>query len=180
MRIDLQGTSLRFGDHEPLFEGVDLTVEGGSFIVIEGASGCGKSSLLRLLNRLQEPTVGRLLVDGSPAGATDVTDLRRRAVLVPQTPVAVPGTVRDNLLWPFTFRANREHARPTDDVLRHRLDALLLDVDLDDEARTLSVGQRQRLALLRAVLLEEVGGLVKQLHGLILVIATLRHLSKAH
>jgi putative ABC transport system ATP-binding protein len=105
MRIDLQGASLRFGDHEPLF-------------------------------------------------ATDVTDLRRRAVLVPQTPVAVPGTVRDNLLWPFTFRANREHARPTDDVLRHRLDALLLDVDLDDEARTLSVGQRQRLALLRAVLLE--------------------------
>lgn len=74
MRIDLQGASLRFGDHEPLFEGVDLTVEGGSFIVIEGASGCGKSSLLRLLNRLQEPTVGRLLVDGSPAGATDVTD----------------------------------------------------------------------------------------------------------
>jgi putative ABC transport system ATP-binding protein len=63
--------------------------------------------------------------------------------------------VRDNLCWPFTFRANRKHAHPADDLLRHRLDALLLqDVSLDDEAGTLSVGQRQRLALLRALLLE--------------------------
>jgi len=155
MRIDLQGASLHFGDHEPLFEGVDLAIEGGRLVVIEGASGCGKSSLLRMLNRLQEPTTGRLLVDGSPAAAIDITDLRRRALLVPQSPVAVPGTVRDNLCWPFTFRANRKHAHPADDLLRHRLDALLLqDVSLDDEAGTLSVGQRQRLALLRALLLE--------------------------
>jgi len=155
MRIDLQNISLRFGDHEPLFEGVDLKVESGDFIVVEGSSGVGKSSLLRLLNRLQEPTTGRLLVDNAPPRDADITQLRRRAVLVPQTPIMGAGTVRENLCWPLSFRANCARIPPTDEVLRQRLDGLLLqDVELDDEARTLSVGQRQRLALLRALLLE--------------------------
>ena len=155
MRLDLRGASLRFGDHEPLFEGVDLSVEGGRLVVIEGASGCGKSSLLRLLNRLQEPTSGQLLVDGSLGKDADVTALRRRAALVPQTPVARAGSVRDNLCWPLSFRANRGRTAPADEPLRRQLDVLLLqDVALDDEARTLSVGQRQRLAFLRAQLLE--------------------------
>ncbi len=155
MQIRLDNVGLRFGDRSPLFEGVDLVVESGRFIIIEGASGCGKSSLLRLLNRLHEPTTGQVLIDGAVARASDVIDLRRRAVLVPQTPFAGPGTVRDNLLWPLKFRANRQHLHPTDAALRRHLDSLLLqDVGLEDEARTLSVGQRQRLALMRALLLE--------------------------
>ncbi|MGY8826474.1 MAG: ATP-binding cassette domain-containing protein [Candidatus Latescibacterota bacterium] len=155
MRIDLQNVSLRFGDHEPLFEGVDLKIEGGDFVVIEGSSGVGKSSLLRLLNRLQEPTTGQVLVDNAPPRDADITRLRRRAVLVPQTPIMGPGTVRENLCWPLIFRANHIHTLPGDEVLRQRLDELLLqDTRLDDEARTLSVGQRQRLALLRALLLD--------------------------
>ena len=65
------------------------------------------------------------------------------------------GSVRDALCWPFDFRANRHLARPTDTSLRQRLDAALLqDAGLDDESRTLSVGQRQRLSLLRGLLLE--------------------------
>ena len=78
MRIDLQNVSLRFGDHEPLFEGVDLKIEGGDFVVIEGSSGVGKSSLLRLLNRLQEPTTGQVLVDNAPPRDADITDYGTR------------------------------------------------------------------------------------------------------
>ena len=155
MRIELQNVGLRFGDHDPLFEAVNMTVEGGRFVVVEGASGCGKSSLLRLLNRLHEPTTGHLLIDGERATDGDITNLRRRAVLVPQTPTVIAGTVRENLCWPFSFRANRRRPQPTDASLRRHLDTLLLqDVGLDDEAQPLSVGQRQRLALLRALLLE--------------------------
>jgi putative ABC transport system ATP-binding protein len=155
LRIELHNAGLRFGDHTPLFEAVNLTIEGGRFLVIQGASGCGKSSLLRLLNRLHEPTTGYMLVDGAPATDGAITDLRRRAILVPQTPIVVPGTVRDNLCWPFAFRANRRLPHPNDAALRRHLDTLLLqEVGLDDEARPLSVGQRQRLALLRALLLE--------------------------
>lgn len=152
MRIELRGVSLRFGDHAPLFEGLDLSLGTGDFAVIEGASGCGKSSLLRLLNRLHEPSAGELLVDGAPV--EDAPALRRRAILVPQTPVVVPGTVRDNLRFPFRFRVHRYRTPPGDPHVRALLDSLLLDaVDLDEDAAPLSVGQRQRLSLARALLL---------------------------
>lgn len=159
MRLELQGASLRFGNNKPLFEGVDLSIDAGQFLIIEGPSGCGKSSLLRLLNRLQAPTAGSLSIDGAAAQDTDVTILRRRAILVPQTPAATPattaGTVRDTLRWPFKFRSNASRNPPTDETLRQRLDGLLLqNVALDDQCAPLSVGQRQRLALLRALLLE--------------------------
>lgn len=155
MRLELAGAALRFGDHAPLFKGLDMCVESGQFVVVEGPSGSGKSSLLRLLNRLHEPTAGALLIDGARPRDADVADLRRRAILVPQTPTAMSGTVRDTLCWPLAFRANRHLTRPTDTSLRQRLDAALLqDAGLDDESRTLSVGQRQRLSLLRALLLE--------------------------
>jgi putative ABC transport system ATP-binding protein len=155
MRLELQSVGLSFGSNEPQFEDVDLSVEGGDLVIIEGPSGCGKSNLLRLLNRLHEPTTGQLLIDGASAVDSDTVNLRRRAILVAQTPTVRQGTVRDNLCWPFTFRVNRRWTRPTDDMLRRRLDGLLLqEVALDDESRTLSVGQRQRLALLGALLLE--------------------------
>ena len=153
VRVELRDAGLRYGDHAPLFEGVDLLVEGGDFIVVEGASGCGKSSLLRLLNRLQEPTTGSLEVGG--VECDDVPALRRRVLLVPQTPVAVPGSVADNLRYPFAFRASRDLPMPGDAELRALLDTLLLDdVGLDEDAAPLSVGQRQRLSLARALPLQ--------------------------
>ena len=153
MRLELRGVSLRFDEREPLFEDVDLCVDPGDFVVIEGPSGGGKSSLLRLLNRLQEPTAGELRVDGGTPPETP--ELRRRVGLVAQTPLAVPAPVREHLLSPFHFRVHRDSRAPDDDRLRHLLDSLLLQqVDLGDGVAPLSVGQRQRLALARALLTE--------------------------
>ncbi|MDP6041528.1 MAG: ATP-binding cassette domain-containing protein, partial [Candidatus Latescibacteria bacterium] len=115
--------------------------------------GIGKSSLLRLLNRLQEPTSGTILIDDKPVDEHDVTHLRRRIGYVQQTPIAIEGTVRDNLCLPYTFKAASRESSPDDHVLREKLDAYLLtDVQLDDNATELSVGQKQRIALIRILL----------------------------
>ena len=63
MKIALENVSLRFGAGDYLLQNVSLAFEPGQFAIVNGPSGSGKSSFLRLLNRLQDPTAGRLLFD---------------------------------------------------------------------------------------------------------------------
>lgn len=153
MRIDLEDVSCRYEDKEALFSGVDLRLQSGEFVLLEGPSGSGKTSFLRLLNLLAAPATGRVLFDGEAPRPEKVSALRRRVMLVPQTPVMRPGSVEENLTYAFGFKAARGAARPGREQLRQGLDEVLLDdVPLDEEAGDLSVGQQQRVALLRALL----------------------------
>ena len=155
MRIELEKIGLQFPEKPPLFQNVCLALESGDFVLLQGPSGCGKSSLLRLLNRLQEPTSGRILFDGRLVADHQTCALRRRIAYVQQTPVMVPGTVEDNLILPFTFKVLRGTSAPSQADLRRWLEDFLLDgVRLDDDASTLSLGQQQRLALIRILLVE--------------------------
>src|SRR5713226_4627858 len=76
---------------------VSVDVARGGALTLVGPSGSGKSSLLRCLNRLEEPTSGTVRFDGRPIIELDPRELRRRAALVQQTAVLFEGTVRDNL-----------------------------------------------------------------------------------
>ena len=152
MRLRLEGVACRHDGHAPLFSGVDLEIDGGDFVLLSGPSGSGKSSFLRLLNLLDAPSAGRVLVDGQVPAPSSIPAFRRRATLVQQTPEVHEGSVRDSLVYPFSFKAARNHHPPERAALRALLDSLLLDeVDLDEDAGPLSVGQRQRLALARAL-----------------------------
>ncbi len=155
MRAQLEQVSFAYPGTAALFRDVDLVIEPGDFAVIRGPSGSGKSSMLRLLNRLSEPSGGRVLIDGQPAVDMDVTVLRRRIGYVQQTPVMIAGSVRDNLQLPFRYAAAAGVKAPDDGVLKRLLRTYLLPtVDLDSDASALSVGQRQRIALIRALLVE--------------------------
>jgi putative ABC transport system ATP-binding protein len=155
MKLELRDVALGYGEDAPLHRNISLVVGRGGFILIEGPSGSGKSSLLRLMNRLQEPTGGEILLDDRPIRDYDVTSLRRRIGYVQQTPVMLEGSVADNLLLPFRFRSARQRTSPDRDRLRALMDELLLhDVELSGQATQLSVGQKQRVALIRAVLTE--------------------------
>ena len=77
---------------------ISVNVERGGALTLVGPSGSGKSSLLRCLNRLEEPTDGVVRFDGRPITALDPRELRRRAALVLQAPVLFEGTVRENLM----------------------------------------------------------------------------------
>jgi len=153
--IEFDGVSFGFEPESPLFEEVSLGLTAGDFYLVTGPSGVGKSTLLRLINRLEEPTAGVIRFGGRPLVDHAPPRLRRSILSVQQTPTAIDASVRDNLLLPFRFAANDDLARPDDAALKRRLaDVLLEDVSLDAHAQTLSVGQLQRLSILRGLLLE--------------------------
>lgn len=132
---------------------VSLQFAEGDFVLITGASGAGKSTLLRLAARLEEPCGGDILLQGRSLGQVDVHELRRTVGFIQQTPVVVEGSVRDNLLLAYGFKANAGLAVPDDTVLRGWLDRFLLSaVSLDSAASALSVGQKQRLCIIRSML----------------------------
>ena len=125
-------------------------IEAGA-TAITGPSGSGKSSLLRLLDRLADPDSGRILFRGAPIAERDVLELRREVVLVPQLPALVPGTVEDNLDYAAGLgpaRADSGERPPTDELL----DLAGLDPSYAGrDAAQLSVGEAQRAMLARAL-----------------------------
>lgn len=138
----------------PIFRDLSLEIASGSFVLVRGPSGAGKSTLLRLLCRLEEPTSGVVLFDGRPITDLSPELLRRQIPYTQQQPVLLPGSVRENLLLPFTFKANRDLPRPDDATLEAHIRSFhLRGMSLEQQALALSVGQRQRLCLIRAMLL---------------------------
>jgi putative ABC transport system ATP-binding protein len=139
----------------PVIEHLDLAVRRGEFLVVGGASGCGKSTLLRLACRLNAPDSGTILFGGTLISAIPPAELRSRICLVAQIPQMVDATVADNLLIPFSFAANRQKAVPMPERIDELLKSFYLNgVSPGQSALRLSTGQKQRLALMRALLLE--------------------------
>jgi putative ABC transport system ATP-binding protein len=130
-------------DGRAVLDGVTAQLHRGRCTAVAGPSGAGKSTLLRLLDRLIEPSSGRVLLDGAPLRTYDVLEVRRRVGLVQQAPVLLADTVGEDLA---TGRAlGHEAAR----ALLERV--ALGDLPLDRATSTLSGGEAQRLCLARAL-----------------------------
>lgn len=137
-----------------LFNDIHLALMEGGFYVVRGPSGSGKSTLLRLMNRLENPSQGEIYFEDRSFSSIPAPELRRQILYIQQTPVVTDGSVKDNLLLPFSFRNNKDLPLPDDDQLKKWLDDFSLEqVSLDKQARNLSVGQQQRLCLIRGLLL---------------------------
>ncbi len=138
------------GQVHDVLAGVHLTINPGEVVALIGPSGMGKSTFLRLLNRLEEPDAGHIQFLDRDYRQIDPLDLRRQVGLVSQKPFMFPGTVRENLLIAIT---ERSEAIPTDKDLADVLETCAVDTDwLDQPARKLSVGQQQRVSLARVLL----------------------------
>lgn len=123
---------------------VSARVPAGHCTAVIGPSGSGKSTLLRLLNRLVDPTAGRVLFDGLPLTELDVLALRRRVGLVAQHPVLLADRVADDV------RLGR--AGLDDDQVTDLLTRVGLSADFADRRRDgLSGGEAQRVCLARAL-----------------------------
>lgn len=125
----------------------------GSVVSIEGQSGGGKSTLLRLLNNLDSPKSGTIYYKDESLTKMNPMELRRNIVMVPQEPVVFDGTIRDNLLIGLTFSGQD---KINDSSLKDILEKLWLeDKKLDTSASDLSGGEKQRLTLARVLLMKK-------------------------
>jgi putative ABC transport system ATP-binding protein len=132
-----------------ILKDVSVGVERGGALVLVGPSGSGKSTLLRCLNRLAEPTGGRVRFDGRDVRSLDPRDLRRRAALVMQTPILFDGSVRDNLrVRPAGIAGDFSDASLASAAAEVGLEPAVLERD----AATLSGGEKQRVTIARALL----------------------------
>jgi len=133
-----------------LLHDLSFTIQAGDRLGLVGASGAGKTLLLRLLNRLIEPTEGTLYRNNQAYAQISPLVLRQEIVLVPQEPKLLGMTVREALEYPLTLRQ-----LPTQ-TIKHRVSEALEQLNLPGEwlERTepqLSVGQRQWVAIARAL-----------------------------
>ncbi len=143
----------RYGDGgRAAVDDCSLTVEEGQFVVLLGPSGCGKTTLLKMVNRIIEPTSGRIVVNGTEIHALQPTELRRHIGYVIQQIGLFPHmSVEENIATvPTLLRWDKQ--RTSD-----RVDALLDMVSLPPSEyrkrrpRQLSGGQQQRIGIARAM-----------------------------
>ena len=155
--VDFDGVVVRFSDSGFTLGPLTLRVEAGETLVVTGASGSGKSTMLELIPRLADPTAGALRIDGDDVRTLTLASLRAACAFVPQEPYFFAGTIRDNLAFvrpdlddTALARACRAaHAWEFIERLPQRF-----DTPVSSGASNLSVGQRQRLALARAILVD--------------------------
>ena len=150
--IDVQDLHKYFGDNEVL-KGIDFTVGNGQVVCVIGPSGSGKSTLLRCVNLLEQPTKGKIFVEGTEITDRDVNvdAVRSRIGMVFQQFNLFPHlTVMDNLTLAQTKVRKRNKAEAVE-VARKNLEK----VGLADREKAypahLSGGQQQRIAIARAL-----------------------------
>ena len=130
-------------------------IEKGEFITILGSSGCGKTTLLKLTNRLYEPDAGRVMIDGRDISGEDPVELRRRMGYVIQQVGLFPHmTVEENITTiPRILKWDRKALKSRSDELLH-LVGLPPDQYSSRYPHQLSGGQQQRIGLARALVMD--------------------------
>jgi ABC-type iron transport system FetAB ATPase subunit len=131
-----------------ILDGASILVRPGEAVAIQGPSGSGKSTLARTLATLVEADAGTILLDGQDAHEIAPTQFRTRVAFLAQQPAMFAGTVRDNLgAGPALHGKSLGAAQARELILAVGLDESILP----REARTLSGGEKQRVALGRAL-----------------------------
>ena len=153
--LELRKVSFRYSEAEPwLLYNMDLCIQAGEHVAITGASGCGKTTLLKILLGLLTPTHGTVLYGGVPVGQLGMSNVRRKIGVVMQEDALLTGSIADNIaffdLAPQVQRieACAQLAEIHNDIARMPMGYHTLIGELGSG---LSGGQKQRLLLARAL-----------------------------
>jgi subfamily B ATP-binding cassette protein MsbA len=151
--IRFEEVDFSYGD-ETVLSGIDLAIRKGELVALVGPSGSGKSTLVNLISRFDDPTGGRITLDGVDLRRLKLASLRRRVGLVTQETVLFDFSVRENISYGRTDvpqeriveAARAAHAHEFIEQLPRGYDTVL-----GEGGQRLSMGQRQRLAIARAL-----------------------------
>ena len=146
-RIEFRNVSKSFGQNK-VIENLDLTIEDGKFTVLVGSSGCGKTTLLRMIAGIGPQTSGQIFIDGK--NVTNVSPSKRDIAMVFQNYAIYPTmSVRENIEFGLK---NRKVPKAERDKLIEEYSGIVGMLDLlGRKPNQLSGGQRQRIALARAM-----------------------------
>lgn len=141
----------------PALEEIDLVVRSGETVALVGPSGGGKSTLVDLVARFYDPTVGRIEIDGKDLRSVTVASLREKMGIVTQDVILFNDTVRNNIAYGVTGmpldRIRSAAAAANADAFIEQLPEGY-DTFLGERGVRLSGGQRQRIAIARAILMD--------------------------
>lgn len=155
--ISFQNVSLTYGKAGDKNAVSDLSfdIKEGSWVGLIGGTGSGKSTTIALLERLYEPTEGKIFYRGRPLDEYDLDDLRKEISLVSQKPSIFKGTIRSNLLLAKKDATDEELIRALKESLAYEYVSKyedFLDHEVEEAGANLSGGQKQRLLIARAIL----------------------------
>ncbi len=153
--VCFKNVTFAYPDSEaPVINDVSFTAEGGKTTAIIGSTGCGKSTLQRLIIRLYDVTSGSVTLDGVDVRDYSLKDLRNRVGYIPQRAVLFTGTIADNIRFGYE--------KASDDEVEHALKTAQawdfvcekekgIDSEIAQGGKNVSGGQKQRLAIARAI-----------------------------
>ncbi|KAK7461381.1 hypothetical protein VKT23_008560 [Stygiomarasmius scandens] len=142
-----------------VLRGLDMTIEPGTFIALVGQSGCGKSTVIQMIERFYDPLAGGIYLDGQNISNLNVSEYRKSVALVSQEPTLYAGTIRFNILLGAIKPKEEVTQEEIEDACRKAniLDFIQslpdgFDTEVGGKGSQLSGGQKQRIAIGRALL----------------------------
>jgi ATP-binding cassette, subfamily B, bacterial len=154
-RVRFRDVGFGYPDRGLAVDGVDIDIPAGRTVALVGATGSGKTTLVRLLLRFYDPSAGAVELDGVDVRALRLADVRRNVALVSQHVFLFPGTVADNIRYGRPGAGDEDVVMAARQAEAHDFIMALprgYQTLVGEEGRKLSGGQRQRLSIARALL----------------------------
>lgn len=157
VKIELRDLWFKYPTRDiPIFTGLNLTIEKGQFAGLVGASGCGKTSIVSLLERFYDVQKGKILCNGTNIAELDIRQYRKALSLVAQEPTLFQGTIKDNVLLGIeeSISEAQLHQACRDAEIHSFIESLPegYNTDVGNKGIALSGGQKQRIAIARALI----------------------------
>ena len=154
-RIELRGVRFRYGTGEPeVLKGIDLVIEPGETLIITGPSGGGKTTLMKVMLGLLDPTEGETLVDGVPLTTYGKAAFRHQVGAVMQDDLLYAGTIAENIaLFDPEMDMQRVRKVAAQASIADEIERMPMNYEsfVGDMGSSLSGGQRQRVLVARAL-----------------------------
>lgn len=150
--IVLKDVSFRYSEANPLFDGLNMTFEGGKVTAIVGATGSGKTTVLSLIARLYDVSAGQVTIGGAPVEGLRIDKLRQSFSVVAQDIVIFNSSIYENIRYVLPEASEEQIWKAAELV---GIDTLMRergDTPLGPKGSQLSGGQKQRIAIARAFL----------------------------